>query len=60
MFIGTSSKIMGNLLYVFAIILILIWLIGFIGCHANNIIHVLLVFASIIILLRIIEGKNPI
>jgi len=51
---------MGNLLYVVVVILIIGWLIGFFGFHAGNIIHVLLVIAIIVVLLRVIQGKKPI
>jgi len=49
---------MGNLLYVVAIILIILWAIGFLGYHAGGIIHILLVIALIAVLLRIIQGKK--
>lgn len=51
---------MGNLLYLIAVVLIIAWLIGFIGYSAGGIIHVLLVVAVIAILLRLIQGRNPI
>jgi len=51
---------MGNLLYLIAVILVIAWLIGFIGYHVGGIIHILLVIAVIAILLRIIQGKNPV
>jgi hypothetical protein len=47
---------MGNLLYVIALILVIAWLIGFLGYQANGIIHVLLVLAVIAFLLRVIRG----
>ncbi len=47
---------MGNLLYVIAVILIIGWLIGFVGYNAGGIIHILLVIAVIAILLRLIQG----
>jgi hypothetical protein len=47
---------MGNLLYVIALILVIAWLIGFVGYQASGIIHVLLVLAVIAFLLRIIRG----
>jgi hypothetical protein len=49
---------MGNLLYVIAVVLVIGWLVGFFGFHAGSIIHVLLVIALIVILLRIIQGKK--
>ena len=48
---------MGNLLYVIAVILIIIWIFGaFVNPFGGNIIHILLVIAIIAILLRVIRG----
>ncbi|MBK6619563.1 MAG: lmo0937 family membrane protein [Saprospirales bacterium] len=51
---------MGNLLYIVAVILIIAWLVGFLGYGAGNLIHVLLVIAIVVILLRVIQGRRPI
>jgi len=51
---------MGNLLYVIVVILIVAWLIGFLGYHAGGLIHLLLVIAIIVILVRVIQGRNPV
>jgi hypothetical protein len=52
---------MGNLLYYVAVILIILWLIGYVGFSAGGgLIHILLVIAVIAILLRVIQGKKPI
>jgi len=51
---------MSNLLYIVAVILIIGWLVGFIGFHAGGLIHLLLVIALIAIILRVIQGKNPV
>lgn len=51
---------MGNLLYTIAVILVIAWLVGFIGFHAGGLIHVLLVIALIAVLLRIISGNKAI
>ena len=59
-FIDLKKKIMGNLLYLIAVILIIGWAIGFIGYGAGGIIHILLVIALIAVILRVIQGKNPI
>jgi flagellar biogenesis protein FliO len=53
-------NIMGNLLYIIAVILIIGWLVGFVGFHAGGLIHVLLVIAVIAVLLRLISGKRPV
>jgi hypothetical protein len=52
-----KTIIMGNLLYLIAVVLVIIWAISFFGGYAQGgIIHVLLVIAVIAILLRIIRG----
>lgn len=52
---------MGNLLYVVAVILVIGWLIGFVGYHAGGgLIHMLLVIAAIAVILRIIQGRKAI
>jgi hypothetical protein len=51
---------MGNLLYVLAVILVIIWAIGFLGYNAGGIIHILLVLALISVLLRVIRGDGPV
>ena len=50
--------IMGNLLYTIAVILVIAWAIGFLGFHAGGIIHILLVIAVIVVLLRVISGNK--
>ena len=49
---------MSNLLYTVAVILVIIWAIGFLGYHSGGIIHLLLVIAIIAVLLRVIQGKR--
>ncbi len=51
---------MGNLLYTVAVILVIAWLVGFLGFHAGSLIHVLLVIAAIAIILRLISGNKAI
>lgn len=47
---------MGNILYLIAVILVIIWAISFLGGYATSgIIHTLLVIAVIVVLLRIIR-----
>ncbi len=50
---------MGNLLYIIAVILVIGWLVGFIGFHTGGLIHILLVIALIAVILRIISGRKP-
>jgi len=49
---------MGNLLYLIAVILIIMWAIGFFAYSVGSIIHILLVIAIIAVLLRIISGEK--
>ncbi len=50
---------MGNLLYVIAVVLVIAWAIGFVGYGTGGLIHVLLVIAIIVVLLRVIQGRRP-
>lgn len=50
---------MGNLLYIIAVILVIAWAVSFFGFHAGgNLIHILLVIAIIVVLLRVIRGGS--
>ncbi len=49
---------MGNLLYIIAVILIIGWAIGFVGFNAGGLIHILLVIAIIVVLMRVISGNK--
>jgi type IV secretory pathway VirB2 component (pilin) len=48
---------MGNLLYLVAVVLIIIWAISYLGgYYTGGLIHILLVIAVIAILLRVIRS----
>lgn len=49
---------MGNLLNLFIAILVVGWLIGFLAFNVGGLIHLLLVIAVIVLLLKIIAGKG--
>ncbi|CAC9976787.1 lmo0937 family membrane protein [Flavobacterium sp. WLB] len=49
---------MSNLLYTVAVILIILWALGFFVYSFGSIIHILLVIAIIAILLRLIKGRE--
>ncbi len=49
---------MGNLLYVIAVILLISWAIGFFAFSAGSVIHILLVIAVIVILVKVIQGRR--
>ena len=51
---------MNNLLYAIAVILVIVWAIGFFAYSTGGIIHILLVIAVIAILLRLIRGSGPV
>jgi hypothetical protein len=50
--------LMGNLLYVIAVILFIGWLIGFFAFSAGSLIHTLLVIAIIAVLFNLISGRR--
>ncbi|HUS36494.1 MAG TPA: lmo0937 family membrane protein [Verrucomicrobiae bacterium] len=48
------------MLYTLAVILIIAWLLGMITSYTiGGLIHILLVIAIIVVLVRIIQGKKP-
>jgi hypothetical protein len=49
---------MSNLLYTVAVVLVILWALGFFVYSAGNLIHILLVIAVIAILFRLIKGKE--
>jgi hypothetical protein len=53
-----NHKIMSNLLYIVAVILLILWAVGYVGFNAGGIVHVLLVIAIIAVLFRVIQGKK--
>jgi hypothetical protein len=49
------------MLYTIAVILLILWLLGLVTSYTiGGFIHVLLVIAIVVILLRIIGGRNPV
>lgn len=46
---------MGNLLYTIAVILVVVWAIGYLGFNVGGIVHILLLIALIAILFRVIR-----
>jgi len=49
---------MSNLLYTVAVVLVILWALGFFVYSAGNLIHILLIIAIIAILFRLIKGKE--
>ena len=48
---------MRNLLYIVAVILIIGWAVGFFAFQVGWVIHILLVIAIIVIVVKLIQGK---
>ncbi len=48
------------MLYTIAVVLVILWLIGLVSSYTiGGFIHVLLVIAIVIVLLRVISGRRP-
>ena len=48
------------MLWTIAVILIILWLLGLVsGYTMGNFIHILLVVAIIVVLVRVIQGRRP-
>jgi len=48
------------MLYTIAVVLVVLWLLGLVSSYTmGGFIHVLLVIAIVVILLRIISGRKP-
>ena len=49
------------MLYTIAVILLVLWLLGVVTSYTlGGFVHLLLVIAIIVVLIRLIQGKNPI
>lgn len=49
------------MLYTIAVILVLLWLLGLVSSYTmSGFIHLLLVIAIIVVLLRVISGRKPV
>ncbi|MFM2082492.1 MAG: hypothetical protein RL380_1183 [Verrucomicrobiota bacterium] len=48
------------MLYTIAMVLLILWLLGLVtGATMGGFVHILLVIAVVVVLLRIISGKKP-
>jgi hypothetical protein len=51
----------GHMLYTIAVILVVLWLLGMVTSYTvGGFIHLLLVLAIIVVLLRVIQGRTPV
>ncbi len=49
------------MLYTIAIVLILLWLLGVVSSYTmNGFIHILIVIAIVVVLVRVITGRKPV
>jgi hypothetical protein len=49
------------MLWTIAVVLIILWLLGLVsGYTMGNFIHILLVIAIIVVLVRVIQGRRPV
>ncbi len=48
------------MLYTIAVVLIILWLLGMVSSYTmGGVIHILLVIAVVVVLLRVISGRKP-
>ena len=49
------------MLYTIAVVLVILWLLGLVSSYTmGGFIHILLVIAIVVVLLRVISGRRPI
>lgn len=57
---GIDHKRTIAMLYTIAVVLLVLWLLGFVSAYTmGGFIHVLLVIAVVVILVRVIQGRSP-
>jgi low affinity Fe/Cu permease len=49
---------MSNLLYTVAVILIIVWAVGFFAFSAGSMMHILLLIAIVSILVKVVQGDK--
>ena len=49
---------MQNLLYTIAVIMVILWALGFFVYNSTGLIHILLLIAVIAVVLRLIKGRD--
>jgi len=48
------------MLWTLAVILLILWALGFLAFHVGSVIHILLVMALIVIVYRLVTGRRPV
>ena len=46
------------MLWTIVVILLILWLLGFTVLHVGGLIHILLVIALVVVVVRLIQGRN--
>ena len=57
---GSSHSPGANVLITIAVILLILWALGLTVFNVGGLIHILLVIAIVVVLLRIIQGRRPV
>jgi UDP-N-acetylmuramyl pentapeptide phosphotransferase/UDP-N-acetylglucosamine-1-phosphate transferase len=48
------------MLWTIVVILLILWLLGFTVMNVGSLIHILLVIAIVVVLIRVIQGRRPV
>jgi hypothetical protein len=48
------------MLWTIVVILLILWLLGFLALDVGALIHILLVIAIIVVIIRVIQGRRPV
>jgi len=48
----------GNMLETILIILVVLWALGFFAFHVGGLVHVLLVIAAVVLIIRLLQGRR--
>jgi len=57
---GSITRRRSAMLYTIAVVLVILWAVGLVSSYTmGGFIHVLLVIAIVVVLLRLISGRNP-
>ena len=57
---GFNEERIATMLYTIAVVLLILWLLGLVTSYTlGGFIHILLVIAIVVVLLRVISGRSP-
>ncbi len=55
----TSTERKSSMLWTIFVILLVLWLLGFIGHFGGALIHLLLVIAVVVLIINLVSGRRP-